>query len=153
MDRVIVKFSAEDRVLNMGLHDFLRDYNGYRVLICNVNEDEFICMEDQIRSGLKKLYERLNIVSNIGYDPSRVIGYYDMDLKVVKAVDPELDSINVDDVEFKNIMKVYTTESYEEFDEYLSGDVKDKEVMEYKREIKEKRKLPRYHRLPISKIN
>ena len=152
MDRVIVMFSGEDRVLNMKLVDFLEQYNGYRVLICNVTEDEFNCMEDQIRSGLKKLYERLNIISNIGYDPTRVIGYYDMDLKKVKSIDPEISDIDVNDAEFKGMMKVYTTESYEKLDSYVS-DTNDKKEESLNNYIKEKRKLPRYHRLPISKVN
>lgn len=149
MDKVIAMFEAEDKIYFDGIHEFLKKYDGYRLVICNVTEDEFNCMEDQIKSGLKRLYERLNSIQNIGYDKSRVIGYYDTDMMQLKFINPEIEQINLESDEFKNTMKVYTTVSYHELNKSY-GNNEDEVVTNY---IKIKRNLPRYHRLPISKIN
>ena len=67
----------------------------------------------------------------------------------LKFINPEIEQINLESNEFKNAMKVYTTVSYHELNKSY-GNNEDELVTNY---IKVKRNLPRYHRLPVSKIN
>lgn len=134
MDKVIAKFEIDDRVLEISLQEFLEKYNGYRLVICHVTEEEFLNMESQIRSIPKKLYERVKYI-NKGYDDSRVLGYYDEYLKEVIYVDYNNPECKRDINDFNDRMKVYTTKTYDE--------IVNQKVM---------CKLPRKHRLPVTKI-
>lgn len=150
MEKVIVMFQMEDRVLNQDLYSFLKQYEGYKVIICNVNDEEFKNMENQVKNGFKRLYERIPKIQVRGYDNTRVLGYYDMDIKKIRFINFKTEKVDLEEEVFKNAIKVYTTESYDDIIEYYNS--KNLDGIEIKEQsmpvILQKKFPPRMHRLP-----
>lgn len=142
MDKIIVMYNNEDKVLNMSLYEFVKEQYkcGKKFIVCNITNDEYKEMIKQIKNGC--LQERLprTTKDSLSYNKFRYMIAYDtchdnilfcdydnIDTKGSYIMNNEKIIYEKNAVKFpKDIinsrylggLKVYTTESYSDVISY-----------------------------------